>query len=337
MASVQPCATSSANFALASGENKRVLLPALGLVDVEVGRNDVEIADQQRRHAAVEQALGVRLQPVHPRQLVVELGAGPRIAVGQIEVADQQPADRRLDIAAVARVGIAGQAAAGFDGLADAAQDGDSVPAFLAVPDGRIAGVARCFGGERFVGAFELLEARRCRAGTRQPAQQDRQPRIDPVDIVAGDAQAALAPRLSTGLFAAVAFPPCVRNHRGTDRSIACFKSSERSMTPPTSVGYRAALASSRCSRRAPGAPPGSSNGRCGNGRAAGRGRRRATRRARRPARRGARSARFSVVLNGQTWRSWTAGTPGSAPAPPRPRRARSRPARRRATSTPIP
>ena len=71
-------------------------------------------------------------KPVHPGELVIELRPRPRIAVGQIEVADQQAADRRLDVAALHVLGIAGQAAAGFDRLADAAEDGDSVPAAAA-------------------------------------------------------------------------------------------------------------------------------------------------------------------------------------------------------------
>ena len=69
------------------------------------------------------------VQPVHPGELVIEFRSRPRIAVGQIEIADQQTANRRLNVAALHILGITGQAAAGLHRLADAAEDCDPVPA----------------------------------------------------------------------------------------------------------------------------------------------------------------------------------------------------------------
>ena len=95
------------------------------------------------------------ISALEPAQLVVELRPGPRIAVGQVEAADQHAVDRRLDIAAVAVVGIARQAAPGLDRLAAARQDRDAVPALLPVPDRAVAGVAdRCLGELLARGAF---------------------------------------------------------------------------------------------------------------------------------------------------------------------------------------
>ena len=83
IASVQPCPTRSRNFARASGENKRVLGPALGLVDVLIGGDDVEVADQHRRTPLSSRSCACSCEPVHPRELVVELRPGPWIAIGQ--------------------------------------------------------------------------------------------------------------------------------------------------------------------------------------------------------------------------------------------------------------
>src|SRR5256885_14682779 len=54
---------------------QRVLRPALRLVDVNLGRDDVVIADQDRRHVAVEQVTRVGLKSIEPGELVVELRA----------------------------------------------------------------------------------------------------------------------------------------------------------------------------------------------------------------------------------------------------------------------
>ena len=206
MASVQPCATSSAIFRLGLRGEQRVLLPPFGLVDVLVGGDDVVIADQQRRDAAVEQVLGVRLQAFEPGELVVELGARPGIAVGGVEVADENPANRGLDVAALLEVGVVGQGAAGLDRLADPAEDRDSVPAALAVPDG---GIAERFDGvrrERLIGALQFLDAGYVGRELREPAGQHVEPAVDAVDVGARDPQATLFGHLCPTPLGAIRF-----------------------------------------------------------------------------------------------------------------------------------
>ena len=92
-------------------------------------------------------------QPLEPAQLVVELGPGARIAVGQVEAADQDAADRGLEVAAVRVVRIAGQAAPRLVDLA-LGQDRDAVPALLPVPDRVVAGSRIAFSGNFSSGAF---------------------------------------------------------------------------------------------------------------------------------------------------------------------------------------
>ena len=141
------------------GLEEGVVQPALGLVDVLVGGDDIIVAGEDDGAIEGDEFLGARHQPLHPGQLVLEFGAGDRIAVGQIKAADQDAVHRRLDIARLAVVRIAGKAAMGFDRLAAAGEDGDSVPAALAVPDHAIARFLDLGRGKFFVGRFELLQA----------------------------------------------------------------------------------------------------------------------------------------------------------------------------------
>ena len=96
------------------GREQRVLEPALGLVDVDVGRDDVIVANQDRRHLAVEQRARMGLQRVQPGELVVELRARLRVAVGRVHVADEDAAHRRLDVAALLEIRDRRAARGGF-------------------------------------------------------------------------------------------------------------------------------------------------------------------------------------------------------------------------------
>src|SRR5690606_27514080 len=124
-------------------------------------------------------------------QLEVELRSGPRIAVGQVEAADQQAVHRGLEIAAVAVVGIVprqpGEPAPGLVNLADPAEDRHPVPTRLAMPDRFVAEVADRSLGELLVGRLELLQADDLGPAQLEPAQQHRQPSVDAVDVVGGD------------------------------------------------------------------------------------------------------------------------------------------------------
>jgi hypothetical protein len=85
-----------------------VIEPALRRVDVEIGRDQIEVAGQNGRHTAVQEAFGVARQPFEPAQLLFEFRSRRRIAVRQIEAGGNQAANRRFDIAAVRIIGIAG-------------------------------------------------------------------------------------------------------------------------------------------------------------------------------------------------------------------------------------
>ena len=119
---------------------QRILRPALGFVDVERGWDDVAVACQDRRAGEAGQLGSERLERRNPAQLVVELRPGSRIAVGEIEAADQNASDRGLKITALTGIGIVGKATPGFDGLRSAREKGDPVLAFLPVSDGAVTG-----------------------------------------------------------------------------------------------------------------------------------------------------------------------------------------------------
>ena len=114
----------------ASRREQGVLRPALGLVDVLVGRDDVEVADQKRRQPAVEQVLGMGVQPVHPGELVVELRARAtdcRWARTGCRSGCRTPPPRCSGSARGS--GSSGSARRVSTGVADAAQQRDAVPA----------------------------------------------------------------------------------------------------------------------------------------------------------------------------------------------------------------
>src|SRR3546814_14147579 len=74
-----------------------------------------DLARQHRRAFLGEQRARAIAQPVDPFELVVEFGAGLRIAVGQIDRRDRQPVDIDLEIAAVRILGIAREPALALD------------------------------------------------------------------------------------------------------------------------------------------------------------------------------------------------------------------------------
>src|SRR5581483_7196317 len=92
-------------------------------------------------------------------------------------------------IAAVGVGGIARQRAAPLHRFAAAGENRHAVEALLPVPDGVVAGGADGERGEVLLLGLELLQADD--VGTRfvEPAQQDRQPGSNPVDVEGGDAQ----------------------------------------------------------------------------------------------------------------------------------------------------
>lgn len=61
---------------------QRIVAPALGLVNIQIGRHDVVVASQDDRNIEIQELGGVGLKTLEPPQLVVEFRSGRGIAVG---------------------------------------------------------------------------------------------------------------------------------------------------------------------------------------------------------------------------------------------------------------
>ena len=100
-ASVQPCFEQAPERGAACGLQQRVVVPRLGRIDVGVGRHDVVVAGQHHGQRCWPERGGVGDQALEPGELVVEFRAGLRIAVRQVDGADQDAVDSGLDVAAL--------------------------------------------------------------------------------------------------------------------------------------------------------------------------------------------------------------------------------------------
>src|SRR5918998_5019127 len=126
-------------------------------------------------------------EPLHPTQFIVEFFCADRIAVGQIERSDDKVADLGLDIAAMAVVRAIWQPRAPQRRRLVARQYGNPVKTLLTVPDAAIAGRFDIGDRQRFIGAFELLEADHVGLLALQPFDQPRQARANAVEVVSGE------------------------------------------------------------------------------------------------------------------------------------------------------
>src|SRR5690606_10823317 len=126
-------------------------------------------------------------EALEPGQLVVELRAGLRIAVRQIEARNHETIDRRFDVAALLVGGVSGQLAAQLHRGVLPSQDRPAVPGALALPDRFVAGRSQLVDREGRVLRLELLEAHYVRPLALQPLQEIRQSAADSVDVVGGD------------------------------------------------------------------------------------------------------------------------------------------------------
>jgi len=168
-------------------DEQSVLYPTLGFVNVEVRRNDVVVPGQDHGSVNSDEPSGMGLQPIEPCELVIELGTGPRVAIGRVETTDEHAIHGSFDIATVGIACAPGEAAPGFLRLALARQDGDAVPALLPEPNGAVASVTDGAFGEFLIGGLQFLEAGDVGFGLPQPFEQHRKPTVDPVHIVSGD------------------------------------------------------------------------------------------------------------------------------------------------------
>ena len=119
------------------------------------------------------------MKPLHPGELVVELGRcrpDCRWADRGSRSARRSPPPR---YSATGCRRVAGQAAMGFDGLAAPGEDGDAVPALLAVPDRAIAGLSRSRRRGISRPAPSIPAGRRRRA--RPPSSQSSSPASRPL------------------------------------------------------------------------------------------------------------------------------------------------------------
>src|SRR5271166_5049842 len=93
----------------------------------------------------------------------------------------------RLDVTAVGIIRIARQAAPRFDGIGPAHQDGNAVPAFLAMPNRAIAGVADRPFRKLVLRRLQFLQAHDVGRGLVEPAQEYGEPAVDSIDIEGGE------------------------------------------------------------------------------------------------------------------------------------------------------
>lgn len=143
--------------------------------------------------AAVVQPARMRDQALEPAQLVVELRSRLRVAVGQVQAADDEPVRGHFQVAALRVLAVAGQGAAALDRLGVAREHGDAVPRALADPARAIARALDLLARKAFVGRLELLQAGDIGAFALEPLQQVRQPRADAVDVEGGDLEPSRA------------------------------------------------------------------------------------------------------------------------------------------------
>ena len=174
---------------------QRVVDPSFGFVDVELGRHHVIVAGEHDRRAAREKFGGMGDQAIEPTELEVEFLASDRIAVRHVQAADQEAVDRGLDVAARRVVLISRESAPRLDQVFAARENGDSVPAFLALPDRLVA--RRTDGALRKRFRFQFLQADHVGRGLLKPAEKNGQPAIDAIDVEGRDLHAlSFSPQL---------------------------------------------------------------------------------------------------------------------------------------------
>ncbi|SEI00838.1 hypothetical protein SAMN05216228_101541 [Rhizobium tibeticum] len=168
------------------GAEQGIVPPTLRCVNVQISRHDIIVADQQNGHFELKQLGRIGLQALKPSKLVFELWAWSRIAVRKIEAADQQAVYHGLDIASVSVVRIAGKAAPRQDWQCAPCQDGNAVPALLAVPYSLISGASKFVARKSLVDCLEFLKADNVGAIFLQPPQQHCKAAVDAIDVIRG-------------------------------------------------------------------------------------------------------------------------------------------------------
>ncbi len=171
------------------GPEERIIKPALRLIDVKIGRHHIVVAGENNRRGRGEQRLGMFGQAREPAEFVIELRAGRWIAVGKVKAANQHAIDGRLEVATVCVVWIAGKAPTTLAGIQTARENGDAIPALLAVPDRAVARLADRGLWKFLLGRLQFLKAHDIGLGFDEPAQEHREATIDAVDVEGCDFQ----------------------------------------------------------------------------------------------------------------------------------------------------
>src|SRR2546428_533818 len=161
----------------ALGLQQRILAPGARVVDIEVRRHHVVVAREHHRMAARPQALRMLDQALEPRQLVIELRPGLRIAVRQIQAAADDPLHPRLQITPLLVLRIARQLAPAHARVRALREDRHPVPRHLPSPQRPISRIADRLDRQARVGRLQLLQADDIRRFFLQPLQQMREPR----------------------------------------------------------------------------------------------------------------------------------------------------------------
>jgi hypothetical protein len=175
------------------GLQQGVLFPGRRVVDVEIGGHDIEVATEHHRLLRPIQRLRMRVQPLEPLQLVVELRPRLRIAVRQVNARDTQPVNVRLDVPTVCVIRIAGQAAADLYRLDASGENRHAVPRQLPMPDAAIPDIAKRGCRKTIVRRLQLLQTSDVGCFPLQPLEKIREAAADTVDVERADFHARLS------------------------------------------------------------------------------------------------------------------------------------------------
>jgi hypothetical protein len=150
--------------------------------------HDVVVAGEDDRVAALGERARVAEQALEPGQLVVELGARLRVAVGQVDRGDEHAVDGGLDVARVVVGVVARKRSPRHDRPVSRASS--ATPFHVFCPTRRaVAGVFERGARELGVGRLQLLQRDDIGLGLRQPLEQERQAAVDAVDVPGRDLQ----------------------------------------------------------------------------------------------------------------------------------------------------
>jgi hypothetical protein len=169
---------------------ERVVDPRLRALGVDGLGDDVVVAGEDEGFLLVEQIAGVRLEPLHPGQLVGKFLGRDRVAVGQVNGGDAERGarhgDDRLDVARLIGIGILRQAAAHVLYWVFREQ-GDAVEAFLAEHGGAVAQIRQRARREALVHRLDFLQAHDVGLAFLEPGGEAVDAGADAVDIPGGD------------------------------------------------------------------------------------------------------------------------------------------------------